>query len=292
MDNDADNAGSRIQTVHSWNELVDALFEQSWKPDISRFRSNFAFRGLSDASYELKTSLSRLDGQYWELERHLVRNFRKYAHRNVVEKDLIWNWLSVAQHHGLPTRLMDWTYSPFVAMHFATCNLERYNLDGAIWCMDYVRAHELLPIALRNLLASEGSNTFTVPLLSEGATRLDEFDNLGGEEFVVFFEPPSLDDRIVNQYALFSVMSNPRRNLDQWMLMHPHLWRKVVVPAELKWEIRDKLDQANITERVLFPGLDGMCAWLKRNYSPGYRPRTYSSAVRQSKIEGNSHLSL
>ncbi len=183
-------------------------------------------------------------------------------------------------------------YSPFVAMHFATCNLERYHLDGAIWCMDYVRAHELLPIALRNLLASEGSNTFTVPLLSEGATRLDEFDTLGGDEFVVFFEPPSLDDRIVNQYALFSVMSNPRRNLDQWMLIHPHLWRKIVVPAELKWEIRDKLDQANITERVLFPGLDGMCAWLKRNYSPRYRPHTYSGAGGQSGSAGNSHLSL
>ena len=43
---------------------------------------------------------------------------------------------------------------------------------------------------------------------------------------------------------------------------------KVVIPAELKWEIRDKLDQSNITERVLFPGLDGLCAWLSRQYYP------------------------
>ncbi len=53
-----------------------------------------------------------------------------------------------------------------------------------------------------------------------------------------------------------------------WLAAHPSIWRKIIIPAELKWEIRDKLDQANITERVLFPGLDGLTSWLKRHYSP------------------------
>jgi hypothetical protein len=60
--------------------------------------------------------------------------------------------------------------------------------------------------------------------------------------------------------------SSPR--LDEWLVKNPNLYRKVIIPAELKLEIRDKLDQSNITERVLFPGLDGLSAWLARHYAP------------------------
>jgi hypothetical protein len=254
--------------VENWNQLIDELFSESWKSGIERYRSDYAFRGLSNRDYALRTSLARLGGEYHRLERHLLRNFMKYAHRDVVENDAVWNWLSVAQHHGLPTRLMDWTYSPFIAMHFATSNPFRYDHDGIIWCVDYVRAHQLLPPALKSLLEEEGSNTFTVQLLARGTDRLEEFDALAEQGFVVFFEPPSLDDRIVNQYALFSVISDPRRDLDDWLMRHPHLFKRVIIPAGLKWEVRDKLDQANVTERVLFPGVDGLCAWLRRHYSP------------------------
>jgi hypothetical protein len=85
---------------------------------------------------------------------------------------------------------------------------------------------------------------------------------------VLFFEPPSIDDRIVNQFALFSIMSDPVSILDDWLINHPDVYRRIIIPATLKWEVRDKLDQANITERVLFPGLDGLANWLKRHYQP------------------------
>lgn len=256
--------------VSTWNELIDALYENSWKDDIERFRSNYAYRGLSNESYELKTSLIRLGGDFVHLEKHLIRNFQKYAHRDMLQELSIWNWLSLAQHHGLPTRLMDWTYSPFVALHFATSNIEEYDTDGVVWCLDYVKVHELLPQKLHWLLEKEGCNAFTTQLLHKGAEKLAEFDSLGeGEkEFVVFFEPPSLDDRIVNQYALLSVISNPCRTLNDWLNQHEGIYKKIIIPHELKWEVRDKLDQANITERVLFPGLGGVCDWLQRHYSP------------------------
>ena len=254
--------------VKSWDQLQDELFGDSWNEELRRFRSRFAFRGLSDSTYRLETTLMRLGGKYAELERHMLRNFKKYAHRNVVEHDSLWHWLSVAQHYGLPTRVLDWTYSPFIAMHFATANIEKFDLDGVIWAVDYVKAHKLLPPKLRTWVEREGANVLTVELLSEVVNSLQELDSLDSEKVVIFFEPPSIDDRIVNQYAFCSVMSDPCLVLDDWFLAHPEISKRIIIPASLKWEIRDKLDQSNVNERVLFPGMDGLSRWLKRHYSP------------------------
>ena len=157
-------------TVSSWNELDDLLYEGSWKERLGRFRSSFAFRGQADAGDDLHTSLGRLGGPP-ELEGHLLRNFRKYAQRKAAPGDSVWNWLAVAQHHGLPTRLLDWTYSPYVAMHFATENLDRYDRDGVIWCVDYSRTNQVLPDRLKQILADEGSDVFTAEMLARAAPR-------------------------------------------------------------------------------------------------------------------------
>ncbi|OLE51640.1 MAG: FRG domain-containing protein [Acidobacteria bacterium 13_1_20CM_3_53_8] len=254
--------------VKSWSNLQDELFSESYDPDLQRYRSRFAFRGLDDAKYKLDTTLIRLGGKYQELERHLLRNFRKYAHRDVVERDSMWHWLSVAQHHGLPTRLLDWTYSPYVALHFATADITKFNVDGVVWMVNFFEVHKYLPATLKAELKGVGGYGFDVEMLSNTFKTLDALDALAPPDFMIFFEPPSIDDRIVNQYAIFSVMSNPTITFDTWLKKRPNIFRKVIIPAKLKWEVRDKLDQANVTERVLFPGLDGLSRWLKRNYSP------------------------
>jgi hypothetical protein len=254
--------------AESWLELHELLFADSWNEHLGLFRSNFAFRGLSDAAADLSTSLVRLGGDVRELEGQLMRNFRKYAAADAVPHDTPWDWLALGQHHGLPTRLLDWTYSPYVALHFVTPLFNRFDRDGVVWCLDYVRAHQLLPARLRELLDSEGANVFTTELLAEAAPRVRELGDLADEDFALFVEPPSFDARIVNQYALFSLMSRADGSLNDWIEHHPELARRIVVPAELKWEVRDKLDQSNLTERVLFPGLDGLSRWLARYYAP------------------------
>jgi hypothetical protein len=258
--------------VNSWNEVNDFLYAGSWQEPLGRHRSNYVFRGTSKTGGDLRTSLMSLGGSYERVERPLLRTFRRYAQRDAVPDDSIWNWLAVAQHHGLPTRLLDWTFSPYVALHFATQNTESYGRDGLIWAVDYVRCKSYLPQTLQEILEEEDASVFTTEMLSRSAGTLEAFGRLSGEPFVLFFEPPSLDDRIVNQHALFSLMSSPTTRLDAWLGGHADLVRRMIIPAGLKWEIRDRLDQANITERVLFPGLDGLSLWLKRYYSPFRKP--------------------
>jgi hypothetical protein len=260
--------------ARSWADLIEQLYAGSWNAGLQRFRSPFAFRGLSCASHELSNSLvrlarGRLDVQM--LEQSLLRNVRKYAHQQTGDRlQSIWHWLAVAQHHGLPTRLVDWTYSPFVALHFAVEHPDQYDTDGVVWCVNFVEANTLLPRRLKAIMEEERSDTLTVEMLREFET-LRAFDSLSRETFVVFIEPPSLDTRILNQFALFALTSSPAASLDDWLRRHPGLGRRVIVPAELKWEVRDKLDQANISERTLFPGLDGLSRWLARYYMPALR---------------------
>jgi hypothetical protein len=254
----------------SWSELLELLFAESFDDQLQRHRSKYAFRGCSSQRYALTTSLMRLGGDYAALEHHLLRNFRKYAHRSAVEADTLWHWLSLAQHHGLPTRLLDWSFSPLVALHFATAHIDQFDRDGCVWMINYADAHAELPEPLRELLERERCDVFTVEMLSQCADKLDALGALAPEPFLLFFEPPALADRIVNQYALFGTLSQPSTSLDAWNERHPHAVRKVIVPAELKWEVRDKLDQANVTERVLTPGLEGLCRWLRRFYSPRF----------------------
>ncbi len=254
--------------VSSWLELHELLFADAWNERLGLHRSDFAFRGRPDATEDLRTSLARLGGDARELEGPLMRSFRKYAAADAVPHDTFWDWLALGQHHGLPTRLLDWTYSPYVALHFATRSPQGFDRDGVVWAIDYVRAHELLPPKLRQPLEQDAANVFTTELLSEAAPTSADLERIVEDAFVLFVEPPSFDARIVNQYALFSLVSNVTVSLDECLAKHPELARRFVIPAELKWEVRDKLDQANVTERVLFPGLDGLSRWLARYYAP------------------------
>jgi hypothetical protein len=253
-------------TPGSWSDLVEVLYAQSWNDRLQRFRSPFAFHGRPRAGEPLSSGLLQLAAgrpNVAQLELHLLRNFRKYAYGQ--RADSIWHWLAIGQHRGLPTRLVDWTYSPFVALHFATSSLALMDQDASVWMINFVEANRLLPKTLKRILDAEGSDTATVDMLRPFGT-LREFDRLSREPFVVFLEPPSLDPRITNQFALFSLMSRPDATLEEWLAEHASLARRITVPAAMKWEVRDKLDQANVNERVLFPGLDGLSRWLTRYY--------------------------
>src|SRR4051812_6551056 len=270
-----------LTTIGSWRELDDAIADPGIGSHEHRVHSTLVFRGLARSNYSNVSSLARLSCEYPRLERHLIRNFRKYAHREAPGPTQ-WDWLSLAQHHGLPTRLLDWTFSPLVALHFGTASWAEE--DAVLLAVDCEGAHEMLPDALHEALGREGALVFTTEMLASCASDLDELDDVGracDDPFVLFFEPPSLDERIVNQAAVLSAISNPEFQMEDWLDAHPELCRKWRIPPEVKEEVRERLDQANVNERVLLPDLDGLAAWLRRYYSPGRGP-----------VEGNGGASM
>lgn len=268
--------GIDVQVVRSWDELQREVFFDSFAQNLQRYRSSYAFRGMC-GDWDLSTSLQRLRHRpnlLRMIEHVMFRNFRKYAYSDADPSTSEWKWLALAQHHGLPTRLLDWTYSPLVAMHFSTNELDQMDKDGVLWMVNFVAARRFLPPPMAAKLGESAAFSFSVEMLEASFPEIESVEQLKGDrpEFVVFFEPPSLDPRIVNQFGLFSFLNRPDVLLHEWLqeacASVPGLARKLVIPAALKWEIRDKLDNMNITERVLMPGLDGLSAWLRRWYSP------------------------
>jgi hypothetical protein len=254
----------------NWIELQKILFDENLT-SFNRYRSNFLYRGVSDTKYGLETSIQRLGTVPSKMEKHLIRNFKKYAPINTLidNYDNIWNWLSLGQHHGLPTRLLDWTYSPNVALHFATENINNCDKDGVIWRVNYIKMKENYPPSISKYLDENsilvlGTNDL-VDAIGKSYEDLKKF-SIDENNSIIFFEPPSIDDRIVNQFALFSFMLDEDSNKLEY-LKNVGLVDKIIISSSLKWEIRDKLDQANITERIIYPGLDGISKWITRWYT-------------------------
>jgi hypothetical protein len=287
-------SGRRVSEVrvNNWDELNRELFHESWDKRIGRFRGPYVYRGMLDCTWDLQTSLMRLGGSYAHLERPALRNFRKYAHTEAAAGQSEWHWLAVAQHYGLPTRLLDWTYSPHVAAHFATEDVSQFHVDGVVSVVDFIGVHHrLLPPELLDILHKHYAVAFSGSMLDEYATDLAELDRRtaeSGHSCVLFVEPPSLNQRIVNQAAFLSLMSPATARLDHLLEQQcPDLYRKIIIPASVKLEIRDKLDIMNMNERMIYPGLEGISKWLKRLYSPlNLIAITYASGARPRNAVG------
>jgi hypothetical protein len=257
--------------IHSLGELIDQVTPEEPDARTGRRRDPTVYRGCSDASAPLLTALSRLgnDGEPHakvELEAHLLRNFIRYSRPHLgTPATNEWELLVTAQHHGLPTRLLDWTYSPLVAAHFATRG-PRGGRDRVVWGLDWQRVHRAFDLPELALLIQDlegmfgGEPHFTPWVLARG----DEVP-----EFACMIEPPSLDARLVVQAAVFTLCSDIRCPFELFLARHgleDALTRFLIPGAEVA-RIRDQLDLVAMDERRLFPDLDGVAAHLRRYYS-------------------------
>lgn len=257
--------------VHSIDDIMKIISEQTYNQKIGRMRSTYYYRGLPNASYKLTTSLrincKHLSGQ---LEPSILKSFSNYA---CIEDpsitDSVWMQMIIGQHHGLPTRLMDWTYSPLIALHFAenVNNLEKYDTqDCVVWRVDIQDCNKNLPEKYKIALKKTGNSFFSLEALTKTVDNIEHYDrDMDGKAFV-FIEPPSVDQRIVNQYSFFSIIPTDMEDVEDYLDQYTDRTVRFVIPHALRWDLRDLLDQYNVSERILYPGLDGLSQTLARHY--------------------------
>lgn len=257
--------------IRTMEDIFRMISEQTYREDLGRHRNLFIYRGEPDASYTLSTSLRRhCKDKSSVIEPTMLLNFTKYAilEEPSIEKS-VWNQMILGQHHGLPTRLLDWSFSPLIALHFAMTELDLEMMDSrdaVVWRIDIHELHDMLPEKYRAIIKKYNTTVFSVDMLSEVCNNLRQYDEDMQDQAMAVIEPPSLDKRIVNQYSFFSIQPDGMRDIVGFLDAHTEYTARFVIHKELRWRLRDMLDHQNITERIVYPGLDGLSKWLGRHY--------------------------
>ena len=257
--------------VASLGDLIDKVTPTEPDPRTGRRRDSGVYRGDGDCRGPLLTSLDKLGGtrpphSKGDLEEHTLRNFIRYSRPYLTQPPANdWEIMVTAQHHGLPTRLLDWTYSPLVAAHFATLGGEQ--TDRVVWRLDWQQVHRRfkLPELALQIQDLEGLMGDKRPF-----TPWDLFSaKAEARPFACMLEPPSLNQRIVAQSSTFTLCSDKRQSFDQFQEQHGlgSTLTKFIIPAKETARFRDQLDLVDVDERRLFPDLDGVAAEMRRYYS-------------------------
>ena len=259
-------------TINSLSDLIDAVTPREPDPVTGRRRDTGVYHGISAANRPLLTSLDRLGGidpphTKSHLEAHILRNFARYSRPHLpaaIDND--WELLVIAQHHGVPTRLLDWSYSPLVAAHFATASAVP-GRDCAIWRLDWQSVHRAFGLQNIALLIQDLMSTDTFGT----GQPIQPWDLFRGtkHDFAALIEPPSLNERIVAQGAAFTICSDTSVSFDAFLEARDlgGALTKLVIPGKDVANVRDQLDMAGIEEKRLFPGLDGVAASIRRYYA-------------------------
>jgi hypothetical protein len=262
-----------LATIHPKISTSSQLFECFQSHPFNDFK--WAFRGLPDATYVLRASIEGVATKPGIAEDYVEREFRRRAHHYLSDlpprlDDL--EWLALMQHYRAPTRLVDWTKSPYIAAFFAA---ERANLDKpfAIWAIDE-RSVEAEAITMLGLV--DGDN------LSSRENFAKIYSDPQPEDLLLVtpVRPFRLNERLTIQQGLFLCANQPLLSFHRCLaalLVHGkkrHLssnqWlHKFLVAPEARLDVLRILNKMNINASTLFPGLDGFCpitAYYHRDY--------------------------
>lgn len=262
-----------IEGVDSWAALMNVYQERfmdgQWCFRGGRTRG----RGVPVGEHEFKTSLERVAVDRWErpweelpeIEEGLLRRFKREAHlylRHEPEPDDYIGWLALMRHHGAPTRLLDWTYSFFVAAYFAVDRVKPGDRP-LVWALDTATLWERLeamPHLAHHLRGDPNADRpETVGAIIDHSPRIP---------LVFPLNPLRMNRRLILQQSVFLVPGDITRSFmenyhavdeGEEMLVRISLSRE----RSFWEEATRQLLAMNISSATLFPNLDGFARNLR-----------------------------
>lgn len=234
-------------------ETVVTSFEEFHKMVQSRNTEKAIFRGIRNKNYVLIPQIGRLFARRTEIreteEREMFQLFRERALPYLdFQPRNDWDWLALAQHHGLPTRLLDWTRNPLVALFFAVED-EGEN-DSAVYAL---KDQEMLSISLE-------SDPFKYPKVAK-------------------FIPDWIMQRIVSQLGVFTIHPNPEE------VFSPDNLEKLIIPQKIHPELKNVLDKYGINRATLFADLDGLARYITWERMHRYFEKPIRDILEQTMME-------
>lgn len=207
----------------------------------AQWERTLIFRGEDSCDYPLLSKWGRYqarDGRnHADMERRVIDFFKRRAAPLLgAQPTSEWEWLAVAQHHGLPTRLLDWTENALIAAFFATRGV--VGDDRVIYALEWSKIKD----------ADESKSPFSI----------DE---------VVSYSPQHVAARITAQTGIFTVHANPADPFQ-----NDHRIQRWFIPSAASVEIRTTLYSYGITEAFVFADLDGLSRYTSERFIHGYVP--------------------
>jgi hypothetical protein len=238
------------------------------------------FRGQSDARWGLSPRIWRKENEQaneaeMRLEFESVGTPMTPSGR-VHDK---WHWYFLMQHYSAPTRLLDWTTNPLVALYFAVS--EGFDKDSAVWVVDPWRWNRAHVKGLYGPAIAGWRETKKYLLDLEIAFDTDKDENQTSQKWPIAIEPSHIDRRIAAQGSKFILFGTQKDMTDSPAINRPRggggkhaILDKIVVPKAKAEELREELNQMGINERAMFPDLEGLgrhitWEWKSRSDFPG-----------------------
>lgn len=231
--------------MSSWKDI------QGQVQDALKGAAALFFRGQPNSAWTLSPGLARLRDNSIEREHNLYFDFATQAGALLPAGMSSWATLLTMQHHGLPTRLLDWSETFSVALYFAIKSAEE---EAVVWILDPYRLNEHFS-GRRELLNFEDLPHEYVDCFLYSKTML--------KGKVLAVSPLRQNPRVSHQRAGFTLHIDLSKPLEE---LHPGLLRRIVIPKNAFDDARAFLRMAGINEFSLFPDLDGLARELKIFY--------------------------